>query len=90
MDSTCHELSAAATVDEVLRVTRRYVRRVRREVPAQWRPPHVRGPRDIEVWADLLNEASRVLRPPSEEMTPIDRLALNFLIASVRVRQLGA
>jgi len=73
-----------------LRVTRRYVLRVRREVPVQWRPPPVRGPRDIEVWADLLNEASRALRPPSEEMTPIDRLALNFLIASVRVRQLEA
>jgi len=88
-----HALSAATTVDEIVRVTREYLRRTRREladVPDDCRPRRLRGPRDIERWADRLDQASRNQRPLSDEQTGVDRLASHFLIASLRMRQLGA
>ena len=87
------QLSEAATIEEILRVTREYVQRARAtlaELPPEYRPAGLRSARDIELWADRLNEASEKLRPLTEEQTDLDRLASHFLIASLRVRQLGA
>jgi len=87
------ELSEATTVEEILRVTRAYVRQARAalaKLPAEYRPSGLRSARDIELWADRLDEASRKLRPLSEEQTDLDRLASHFLIASLRMRQVAA
>lgn len=86
------ELSRATTVEEILRVTRECVRRARAalaELPPEDRPRGLRSARDIELWADRLNEASGKLRPLTEEQTDLDRLASHFLIASLRVRQVA-
>ena len=92
MGQAYDQLSQATTIEEILRVTREYVRRARvalAELPPEYRPAALRGAQDIELWADRLNEASARLRPLTEEQTDLDRLASHFLIASLRLRQVG-
>jgi len=85
MERTYLELSAASTVAEVVRLTRRCMRQSRSALPPECRKTaRVRGPQDIETWADRLNEASRRSRPLADEETDLDRLASHFLIASLR------
>ena len=82
------ELSAATTIAEVVRVARRCIREARNALPPEGRGARVRGARDIERWADRLDEASARSRPLRDEETALDRLASDLLIASLRVRQL--
>jgi len=86
------ELSRAATVDEVVRVTREFLSTWSGDelgrLPDACRPGRVHGPHDIEHWADrLLDPSPRALF--LEDEVKLDRMASHFLIASVRMRQLG-
>ena len=90
------ELSRAATVDEILQVTRDYLATWTDDdlegLPVACRPAAevVRGPDDIEAWADrLCDEAPRAVMLHDHERN-LHRLTSHFLIASVRMRQIGA
>jgi hypothetical protein len=92
MESRYVELSQAISVDEIVRVTRDYLASWTSDdlgrLPDSCRPAWVRGPQDIEEWADrLLDNCPRAMVLEDERC--LDRLTSHFLIASVRMRQLG-
>lgn len=85
------ELFEAGSIDEVLRVTRDYLRALGPAgdcIPPDCRPAPLREAADIELWADRLNRASESQCTLTDEANALDRLASHFLIASLRVRQL--
>ena len=90
------ELSRAASVDEIVQVTRDYLASWTDDdlegLPVACRPAPavVQSPDDIEAWADrLCDEAPRAVVMHDDERN-LHRLTSHFLIASVRMRQLGA
>ena len=92
MDCKYDALSAARTVDEIVRLTRDYLTSWSREelerLPDSCRPGRVRTPQDIEFWADRLSaESARAVLFLDDERK-LDRMTNHFLIASVRIRQL--
>jgi len=85
------ELCEARSIDEVLRITREYLHALGPEggaIPPDCWPAPLRGPADIELWADRLDRASESQCTLTDEANALDRLASHFLIASLRVRQL--
>ena len=88
--TTYADLSAAATVEEVMGVTRAFLASWTPEelasLPAGCRPSRVHGPQDIEQWADRLLLASQAALLADDERR-LDRLTTHFLIASVKLRQ---
>jgi len=93
METRYAELSKAASVDEVVRVTRDYLagwsRQELERLPDNCRPAWVRSPQDIELWADRLAKESAHAMLILEDERRLDRLTSHFLIASVRIRQLA-
>lgn len=87
------QLSKASSVDEVVRVTCDYLagwsRHDLERLPDSCRPGRVKGPQDIEDWADRLADESGKAALIMEDERRLDRLTSHFLIASVRIRQLG-
>lgn len=93
METKYDELSKAKSVEDVVRVTCDYLagwsRHDLERLPDTCRPAWVRGPQDIELWADrLAAEAGRAMMVV-EDQRRLDRLTSHFLIASVRIRQLA-
>ena len=87
------ELSEAASPDEILRVTREYLRSLKpviERIPPECWPAPLQGAADVELWADRLNRASESQCTLTDETNEVDRLASHFLIASLRLRQLAA
>ncbi len=87
------ELSKAQSVDDIVRVTCDYLaswsRNDLERLPDTCRPAWIRGPQDIELWADRLAvEAAKAMMVLEDERR-LDRLTSHFLIASVRIRQLA-
>lgn len=86
------ELANAATIEEVVEVTRRYLsgwaRADLEALPAGCRPEDVQGPHDIEAWADRLAEATRSASYCLDGERRLDRITSHFLIAAVRIRRL--
>ena len=93
MQSKYAELGQAASVDEVVDVTRDYLASWSREelecLPDSCRPAWVNEPGDIELWADRLMVHGGKTRMYLEDELKLDRLTSHFLIASVRIRQLA-
>lgn len=92
MDCKYDELSRAHSVEEIVRLTREFLRSWTgaelERLPDSCRPARVEGAHDIELWADRLQ--ARAPRPLFvEDERKLDRMASHFLIASVRMRQLG-
>jgi len=91
MDCMYEELSSAESVDEILRVTGRYLSSWSTEeisaLPATCRPREVRSYEDIEFWADRLKDESERAILFLEDELKLDGLTTHFLIASVRLRQ---
>lgn len=87
------QLSRARTVDDIIHVTRTYLSSWSPEelnaLPEDCRPSRVLGPQDIEHWADRLLAASQRALLLDDERR-LDRLTSHFLIASVKLRQVGA
>jgi hypothetical protein len=89
-------LSAAATIEEIVRVTSEYLASWSHEdlerLPDGCRPAWVKSRHDIEFWADRLacesGKASTATIHLDDERK-LDRMTSHFLIASVRLRQLG-
>jgi len=86
-------LSAARSIDEIVRVTAEYLQSWSFEelerLPDSCRPGWVKTHHDIEFWADkLVGESERVFLFLDDERK-LDRMTSHFLIASVRMRQLG-
>lgn len=92
MQTKYAELAAAASEDEIVRVTRDYLatwtRQELERLPDHCRPAWVRGAADIETWADRLAAESGKAMLVLEDERRLDRLTSHFLIASVRLRQL--
>lgn len=93
MECRYDELSRAASIDEVVEVTRDFLSSCSQQeldrLPDTCRPAWVRGSHDIERWADqLAAESSKALLILEDERR-LDRLTSHFLIASVRIRQLS-
>ena len=93
MDCKYDELSRALSVEEIVRLTRDFLLSWTGaeldRLPDSCRPARVEGARDIEIWADRLQStAPRPLFLDDERK--LDRMASHFLIASVRMRQLGS
>jgi len=93
MDTKYQELSAAATVDEIVKVTCDYLSSWSAEelerLPDSCRPARVGGAQDIETWADRLADESGKAVLFLDDERKLDRLTSHFLIASVRLRQLA-
>jgi hypothetical protein len=93
MECFYQELSRAASVDEVVQVTRDYLGTWTREelerLPDRCRPAWVKGPSDIELWADRLQKEAPRAMIFVEDERKLDRMTSHFLIASVRMRVLG-
>ena len=93
MECMYEQLSKAATVEDVVRVTCDYLagwsRQELERLPDNCRPAWVRGPHDIELWADRLAIESGKAMLILEDERRLDRLTSHFLIASVRIRQLS-
>lgn len=93
MQTKYEELSKASSVDDVVRVTCDYLaswsRHELERLPDNCRPAWVRGPHDIETWADRLAKESAQAMLILEDERRLDRLTSHFLIASVRIRQLA-
>ena len=93
MDSRYAELSKASTVEEIVQVTCDYLagwsRQELERLPDTCRPAWVRGPQDIELWADRLASESAQAMLVLEDERRLDRLTSHFLIASVRLRQVA-
>jgi hypothetical protein len=93
MQSMYEELSRAASVDDVVRVTSDYLagwsRHELERLPDTCRPAWVRSAHDIEHWADRLAAESQQAMLVLEDERRLDRLTSHFLIASVRIRQLA-
>ena len=93
MECKYQELSKATSVAEIVQLTRDYlstwsVEELER-LPDSCRPGRVRTPEDIEVWADRLMDESGKAALFLEDERKLDRLTSHFLIASVRMRQIG-
>lgn len=93
MDCKYQELSKATTVAEIVKVTCDYLSSWSRDelerLPDSCRPGRVKSPHDIEAWADtLVSESGKAVLFLDDERK-LDRLTSHFLIASVRMRQLG-
>ena len=93
MQTRYQELSQAASIEDIVRVTSEYLGGWSREdlerLPDTCRPGWVRCPQDIELWADRLAAESRQAMLMLEDERRLDRLTSHFLIASVRLRQLA-
>ena len=93
MHSKYEELSKATCIEDVVRVTSDYLagwsRQELERLPDTCRPAWVRGPHDIELWADRLADESARAMLILEDERRLDRLTSHFLIASVRIRQLA-
>lgn len=93
MECRYEELSRATSVEEIVRVTRDFLSTWSSEelerLPDSCRPAWVRDPRDIEHWADRLQEIVPRAAVMMEDERKLDRLTSHFLIASVRMRQLA-
>jgi hypothetical protein len=93
MECKYDELSSAGSVKEILRVTDEYLSTWSSEdfarLPATCRPDGVRSYEDIEFWADRLKDESEKAILFVEDEHRLDRLTTHFLIASVRLRQVG-
>ena len=94
MQPRYHELSRASSIDEVLEVTRDYLAtwssKELESLPPACRKVRVEEAPDIETWSDRLSEEVRRAILLSEDESRLHRLVSHFLIASVRMRQLGA
>ncbi len=93
MDSKYNALSAAASIEEVVNVTSQYLESWSSQeldrLPDSCRPGWVRTHHDIEFWADrLVLEGDKAILYLDDERK-LDRMTSHFLIASVRLRQLG-
>ena len=93
MDCKYDALSSASSIEDVVRVTRDYLRSWSREelerLPDSCRPGRVQSSQDIEFWADRLAvEADKAVLFLDDERK-LDRMTNHFLIASVRIRQLA-
>jgi hypothetical protein len=93
MEPKYQQMSTATSVEEVVQLTRDYLRTWSLQdldrIPDSCRPAWVKCPEDIELWADrLAGEANRAAMLLEDERK-LDRLTSHFLIASVRIRQLG-
>lgn len=93
MESRYDQLSRANTVDEILAVTRDYLstwsaQEIER-LPAACRPGDVCDALDVEIWSDRLTGELRNVALLAEDESRLHRLVSHFLIASVRMRQLG-
>ena len=93
MDCMYDALSRAASVTEVIDVTRDYLASWSRDelerLPDSCRPAWVQGVEDIESWADRLMHLSTKTALFMDDERKLDRLTSHFLIASVRIRQLA-
>jgi hypothetical protein len=93
MECKYQELSQAKSVEDVVRVTCDFLagwsRQELERLPDTCRPAWVRGPQDIELWADRLADESGRAMLILEDERRLDRLTSHFLIASVRIRQLA-
>ena len=94
MNCKYDELSAAESVDDILRVTGEYLSSWSSEelasLPATCRPRGVKTYEDIEFWADRLKDESQRAVLFLEDERQLDRLTTHFLIASVRLRQMAS
>ena len=94
MECKYAELSRAQSVEDVVRVTCDFLAGWSRDelerLPDTCRPAWVRGPLDIELWADRLADEARHAMLVLEDERRLDRLTSHFLIASVRIRQLAS
>ena len=93
MECKYDALSTAKSIEEIVRVTSDYLRSWSSEelerLPDSCRPAWVRSHHDIEFWADrLVDEADKAVLYMEDERK-LDRLTSHFLIASVRLRQMG-
>ena len=93
MDCKYDALSRAVSVEEIVRVTSDWLQSWSSEelerLPDSCRPGWVRTYHDIEFWADrLVGEADKAVLYLDDERK-LDRMTSHFLIASVRLRQLG-
>ena len=93
MDCKYDELGRARSVAEVVEVTRDYLASWSREelerLPDRCRPAWLKGPQDIELWADRLLEEGQSTPMFIDDERKLDRLTSHVLIASVRLRQLA-
>lgn len=93
MECKYEQLSSARTVDEIVRVTSDYLASWSAEelerLPDSCRPGWVQTHHDIELWADRLVEESGKATLYLDDERKLDRMTSHFLIASVRLRQLG-
>ncbi len=93
MDCMYEELFCATSVDEVLHATRQHLSSWSSEelgrIPDSCRPGWVKNAADVEFWADRLTDESAKAQLMIEDERKLDRLTSHFLIASVRIRQLG-
>lgn len=93
MDCKYNALSSASSIEEVVSVTAEYLESWTTQeldrLPDSCRPGWVRTFHDIEFWADrLVLEGDKAILYIEDERK-LDRLTSHFLIASVRLRQLG-
>lgn len=93
MEPKYREMSNATSIEEVVRLTHDFLLSWSLQdldrIPDSCRPGRVKSPEDIELWADRLSgEAGRTALFLEDERK-LDRLTSHFLIASVRIRQLG-
>ncbi|HET7728973.1 MAG TPA: hypothetical protein VFK48_02965 [Usitatibacter sp.] len=93
MECKYQELSKAQSIDEIVQVTCDYLASWSSEelgrLPDSCRPGWVKGPEDIERWADRLTDESGKAVLFLDDERKLDRLTSHFLIASVRIRQLA-
>ena len=93
MDCRYQALSAARTIEEIVRVTADYLESWTCEdldcLPPRCRPGWVKTRHDIEFWADRLAGETAQASIDLEDERKLDRMASHFLIASVRLRQLA-
>ena len=93
MESKYDALSAARTIEEIVQLTSEYLESWTLEeldrLPVRCRPGWVKSRHDIEFWADRLSVESGKAPLFLDDERKLDRLTSHFLIASVRMRQLG-
>jgi hypothetical protein len=93
MECKYQALSAARSVEEIVSVTRDYLSSWTREelerLPDSCRPGRVITSGDIEFWADRLAGESAKATLFVDDERKLERMTNHFLIASVRIRQLG-
>ena len=93
MEPKYQEMSKATSIEEVVRLTHDFLCTWSLQdldrIPDSFRPASVRCPEDIELWADRLSCEAGKAALFLEDERKLDRLTSHFLIASVRIRQLG-